>query len=234
MPVPYGFLLLWASTPCRPASKEKPYSTFRFLRKMQGVWPSGRDLEPKPMSVPLMVLCLLTPSEIAELELHWLQAVRVPIEDRQCPQDKVRLERALRQAKHVLRQGGSVYVHCRAGIGRAAPVTACLLCRLGVPAGRVWTCLEKARGLTVPDIDEVLEFRSLGCSSQHTICYSNSQIFYCRDQNQKARRNRLPGWGSTRDSNPGPLRCEPRLAAGSGFVRRFYVGEYLGKAYGIE
>jgi len=41
-----------------------------------------------------LVVNLLTDVEISELNLHWLEARRLPIEDRHCPPDRARLDRA--------------------------------------------------------------------------------------------------------------------------------------------
>lgn len=54
------------------------------------------------------------------------------------------------------RARGHVHIHCRAGIGRAGLVTACLLYHLGRTA--VWETLERARGVPVPDTDEQKEW----------------------------------------------------------------------------
>lgn len=100
-----------------------------------------------------LVVCLLTAPELHELELGWLRALHVPIEDRGCPTDQVRLDAALQDAKSALSRGKNVYIHCRAGIGRAALVTACLMRSLGC-SGDLWAQLEQVRGLPVPDTEE--------------------------------------------------------------------------------
>jgi protein-tyrosine phosphatase len=47
----------------------------------------------------------------------------------------------------------AVAVHCRAGIGRSAPVAACVLIRSGYDAGEALTMIAASRGVTVPDTD---------------------------------------------------------------------------------
>lgn len=100
-----------------------------------------------------LVLCLLTDDEIAELDLHWLNPLRLPIPDRACPPDRARLALCIDEVLHCLSQGGSVLVHCRAGIGRAAMITACILAHLGVHQ-QIWPLLAQVRGVSVPDTEE--------------------------------------------------------------------------------
>jgi len=58
----------------------------------------------------------------------------------------------------VLKRGGFIAVHCRAGIGRATVVAAAFLCRLGVSAEEAIAVISETRGFDVPDTDEQYEF----------------------------------------------------------------------------
>jgi protein-tyrosine phosphatase len=53
-----------------------------------------------------------------------------------------------------LARGEGVAVHCRAGIGRAAQLAACVLVRLGTRADDALAIIGRARDLDVPDTQE--------------------------------------------------------------------------------
>lgn len=123
--------------------------------------PGRLSFGPRPRSASEVagvdwLLSLLTPEETAELGLESLSAQRFPIPDRQCPEDRPALTGLLFQAQDCLKAGGHVHIHCRAGIGRAGMVTACLLMRLGV--ADVWERLSEVRGVAVPDTLEQREW----------------------------------------------------------------------------
>lgn len=101
-----------------------------------------------------LVINLLEDHEIQELQLGWLQALRLPIPDRGCPPDRQALRQLLDRAQQSLQRGEHVLVHCRAGIGRSGLICACLLARLGVPPQGIWKLLSGLRGVDVPDTDE--------------------------------------------------------------------------------
>jgi protein-tyrosine phosphatase len=58
----------------------------------------------------------------------------------------------------VLKKGGFIAVHCRAGIGRSTIVAAALLMGLGLTAKDAIERIAEARGFEVPDTEEQLEF----------------------------------------------------------------------------
>lgn len=113
----------------------------------------ARPRRPQDVSYFDSVLCLLEPEEIQELELQWLQAWHLPIPDRGLPSQ---LGPSFQRALELLNAGGSLLVHCRAGIGRSALVTACLVAVVEPQrtAEEIWTTLCLARGLEVPDTEE--------------------------------------------------------------------------------
>lgn len=103
------------------------------------------------------VLCLLEREEIQELELQWLRAWHLPIPDRGLPTD---LGPSFERALELLKAGGCLLVHCRAGIGRSALITACLVAVLEPyrQADEIWAALSVARGISVPDTAEQREW----------------------------------------------------------------------------
>ena len=100
-----------------------------------------------------LVVNLLTDGEMHELGMDWLSSRRLPIRDRECPPNRVLFDLVLEEAEACLRGGGRVHIHCRAGIGRAGLVSACLVSRLDGGA-HLWERLSRARGVDCPDTEE--------------------------------------------------------------------------------
>lgn len=110
-----------------------------------------------------MVVSLLTPHEVAELDLEreetWCRAHGIrfrsfPIPDRSVPASRAALAELTAELEQALEQGKSIAVHCRQGIGRSALVVASLLISGGRDPGSVWEHIGAARGLPVPDTGE--------------------------------------------------------------------------------
>jgi protein-tyrosine phosphatase len=117
-----------------------------------------------------VVVSLLEPSEIAELDLreeaelcrrHGLRFVSFPIADRAVPSSMNEAIALARSAARWIAEGRGVAIHCRAGIGRAAMIAACVLVCLGDDADVAFTAIGKARGVSVPDTDEQRQWVSL-------------------------------------------------------------------------
>ena len=109
-----------------------------------------------------LVVSLLEQEEVTELGLKreaelcrssGIDFVSFPIPDRGIPQTEkaTQIARALAAG---LREGRSIAIHCRAGIGRASIVAACALISSGIEADQALASIEAARGLRVPDTDE--------------------------------------------------------------------------------
>jgi protein-tyrosine phosphatase len=56
-------------------------------------------------------------------------------------------------------------VHCRAGIGRSGIAAAAVLVSLGHEPRDVFAMVSKARGVSVPDTDEQIEWFRKNCGS---------------------------------------------------------------------
>ena len=113
------------------------------------------------------IVSLLTPSEMAELELeqeaavcaeYGIQYQSFPIPDHSVPP----LDRAtlsfLRTLFQTLTDGHCVLIHCRFAIGRSALVAASLLVLGGMAPDRAFERIGVARGCPVPDTAEQREW----------------------------------------------------------------------------
>jgi protein-tyrosine phosphatase len=110
-----------------------------------------------------VLACLLTPEEMAELELgeeaaccaaNAVRFVPFPIDDRGVPASGQEALAVVRELASVLAEGKSVAVHCRQGVGRSALVAACVLGSLGVRPDQAFERIARARGCPVPDTGE--------------------------------------------------------------------------------
>lgn len=113
------------------------------------------------------IICLLTYDEVCELGLereeeccgqYGIAYVPFSIEDRGVPGSKPRTRELTKQIQRFLADGKSAVVHCRAGIGRAALIAACVLVAEGLSADFVLELIASARGREVPDTLEQAEW----------------------------------------------------------------------------
>jgi len=114
-----------------------------------------------------MVVSLLEPAEISELGLereaelsrvHGMELISFPIPDRGLPAS---LRDATVLAKSMalkVREGKTVAIHCRAGIGRSSVVAAAVLIGSGLTADEALRLITAARGFDVPDTEAQLEW----------------------------------------------------------------------------
>lgn len=106
-----------------------------------------------------IVVCLLTDEEIIELGLQWLSALRLPVVDRGVPPNKILLSQMAENLAKRIKQGESVLIHCRAGIGRSALLAGAVMVHLGW--GNTTTIFEqisRSRGVAVPDTQEQVDW----------------------------------------------------------------------------
>jgi protein-tyrosine phosphatase len=147
------------------------------LHWVQGPWPGRLAIMSRPRGGDWLedevrgwqrsginaVLSLLTPDEIADLDLaeeaHLCQAngiefVAFPIEDRGVPPSRTATAELLTELIKKLAGGQNLAIHCRQGIGRAALIAACLLILGNVDPDTAIQRISEARGCPVPETSE--------------------------------------------------------------------------------
>lgn len=139
--------------PHRLAFMPRPHGGEDLQYEVQGWQSEGIDT----------VVSLLEPAEASFLGLKdeetqcrqaGIEFLAFPIGDRGLPRDFGQAEAFVDCLVERLRQGKSVSVHCRVGIGRSSLITACVLLHLGLPYDNVFPALKRARGVDVPDTSE--------------------------------------------------------------------------------
>jgi protein-tyrosine phosphatase len=110
-----------------------------------------------------LVVSLLERDEVSELGLqreaelcrsNGIDFMSFPIPDRGLPESQKEALRISRLLAAGLRDGRSIAIHCRAGIGRSSTIAACALICSGIEAHEALALIKAARGLLVPDTDE--------------------------------------------------------------------------------
>ncbi|HEY1987358.1 MAG TPA: hypothetical protein VGG85_18215 [Terracidiphilus sp.] len=81
-----------------------------------------------------------------------------PIPDTHVPPDVAAFRGLVSDLALRLRRGEHIGVHCRGSIGRATVTAACTLIHLGWKPQTALTAIEAARGLSIPDTREQLEW----------------------------------------------------------------------------
>jgi protein-tyrosine phosphatase len=114
-----------------------------------------------------VLVSLLTPSEAIDLGLAaerdlaerlGIEFVSYPVLDRTTPGDMGGFRLLVAQLADAVRVGKHVGAHCRGCIGRATITTAAILIHLGYKPVDALAMVEKARGCTVPDTPEQLNW----------------------------------------------------------------------------
>jgi protein-tyrosine phosphatase len=109
------------------------------------------------------LVCLLTPAEVAELELAdeaaccaaaGIDFIPFPVADRGVPESASAALALVHHLAALVAAGEGVAVHCRLGVGRAGLVAACVLAALGEPPDAALARVAAARGRPVPDTPE--------------------------------------------------------------------------------
>ncbi len=145
--------IFWAQPPSRIGISERPRG---------GDWLSDEVRAWKAAGVDVVV-SLLAPEEVRELDLreeeavcrgHGIEFRSFPIPDRDLPASTAAAIELAAVAAGAVRDGKSVVVHCRQGIGRSAIIVAAVLVQLGWDPEDALRAIEAARGRRVPDTDE--------------------------------------------------------------------------------
>jgi predicted protein tyrosine phosphatase len=119
------------------------------------------------------IASLLEPREEAELELTsersvaeelGLRFLSFPIADRGVPPTVQEFHRFTARLADDVRDGRGVAVHCRAGIGRSGITAGAVLVALGYEPRDVFPMVSSARGVSVPDTEEQLQWFRKNCS----------------------------------------------------------------------
>jgi protein-tyrosine phosphatase len=110
-----------------------------------------------------VVVSLLEHEEVSELGLQreaelcrsgGIDFISFPIPDRGLPESRREASQIAQLLAAGLRDGRSVAIHCRAGIGRSSVIAACVLICSGIEAEEALALIRASRGLIVPDTDE--------------------------------------------------------------------------------
>ena len=141
---------------------------------LQGPWPGRLAIMPRPRGGDWLedeirswhragvrvVLSLLTPEEIADLELsdeaklceaNGIQFILFPIPDRDVPSSNEAALEISATLIELLNDGKNVAVHCRQGIGRSALIAIGLLAMAGIDPENAIKQVGVARGCPVPE-----------------------------------------------------------------------------------
>lgn len=110
-----------------------------------------------------VVVSLLEHEEVSDLGLQCeaelcrsggIDFISFPIPDRGLPESRREASQIAQLLAAGMRDGRSIAIHCRAGIGRSSVIAACVLICSGIEAEEALALIRASRGLTVPDTDE--------------------------------------------------------------------------------
>ncbi len=82
------------------------------------------------------------------VRLLWLPTVDTPL----TPMPMFQLRRGVDAALPVVRQGGKVLVHCKAGVHRSVAMACCVLIGLGCTAGEAMRLVKERRAVADPEV----------------------------------------------------------------------------------
>jgi len=107
-----------------------------------------------------VIVSLLEPFEVIELGIEeeatichnrHIQFISFPIRDRGVPTSLQGTVKLVHELDTLLQKGQQVAIHCRMGVGRSALIAACVLLKQGAPLEQVFSWIQAARRVEVPD-----------------------------------------------------------------------------------
>ncbi|MBI1770977.1 MAG: dual specificity protein phosphatase family protein [Burkholderiales bacterium] len=113
------------------------------------------------------LVSLLETHEIRDLGLqaapdlcaaNQINFMHYPIKDRGLPSSFSATQKVVTQLHDAISSGDNTVIHCRAGIGRTGLLAAAVLIRHGFDAAAALAMISKARGVTVPDTEEQIDW----------------------------------------------------------------------------
>jgi len=115
-------------------------------------WPRGEHVEDIVALGVRLVLSMhwIRPTKTLgkpPVELLWLPTIDKPL----FPMPIKTLEKGVRAALPVIEDGGSVLVHCKAGIHRSVAQAACILIGMGYTANEAMQLIKEKRAVADPD-----------------------------------------------------------------------------------
>lgn len=113
------------------------------------------------------MVSLLETHEIRDLGLltapdlcaaNQINFMHYPIKDRGLPSPFSATQKLVTQLHDDILKGNNTVIHCRAGIGRTGLLAAAVLIRHGLDANAALAMISKARGVSVPDTEEQIDW----------------------------------------------------------------------------
>ncbi len=139
----------------------EPLKLALMARPRSGEWLEDEIIGLKQLGVDCIV-SLIEQHEIIELGLvdeerlclqNGIEYIHFPIADRETPTSIKAFQNWAERLSTMVRNGDSIVIHCRAGIGRTGLVAACIMMHLGLPFDGIFGILTKTRGVKVPDTE---------------------------------------------------------------------------------
>jgi len=114
-----------------------------------------------------VVVSLLCEDEQAELGLedegticakHEIEFVALPVQDRGVPENTSEFIAAVQRLVRLVRDGSGIAVHCRQSVGRAGLLAVSIAVACGVSLQTALDVVSEARGVTVPETNEQVDW----------------------------------------------------------------------------
>lgn len=110
-----------------------------------------------------VLVSLLEMEEVIELGLREeerlcveqnIKFISFPIEDRSIPNNESKTKQLLKVLSDAVKEGNSIVIHCRMGIGRSSIIAGAVVSGFGLDPHKVLQHISNVRGLKVPDTEE--------------------------------------------------------------------------------